>query len=307
MILVTAVIKNIIKNDSEAVIDVITKKEYSDVFLNIPNIGKIITGVTKLGKYDYLIDLHNSIRSNIIKCFIPAEKRLTYNKAAYERRSFLYTRREHSILKNDVVTRYLQPLRDIGFEIEYTAPHISLLPEESESVREQLDFNEYIAIAPGAKWQTKRWSLESNIGLSVMIIRDLGMKVVLLGDLNEEEFNNNIYKGTGTLKNSVKNLTGKTGIRQLASIIKNARVLVTTDSAAMHIGWAVEAKVVALFGPTVKEFGFQPKDKNVKILEKEMDCRPCSLHGSDRCKYGDQACMQRIEVYEVFEEVKNLL
>lgn len=307
VILTTSVVKVIKENKPDSTIDILTKEEYKPVFQNNPDINCVLTGISRRIKYDYIIDLHNSIRSNIVKYFIPAKERLIYNNAAYARRLYLHGRHRTEILKKSVIDRYSEPLAGIGFNVRYMQPEVTVTAREMEDAKNISTKKHYIAIAPGAKWRTKQWVIENNISLVIKIIRELNMEVVLLGGVKNTALANEIVKGVGLLRSHVVDLTGKTGIRELAAVIKGSAMLVSTDSAPMHLGWAVGTKVVALYGPTVREFGFQPQDEKVSIIEKDMECRPCSLHGSRICKYKDRACMQRIEVHEVFDEIRKFL
>jgi heptosyltransferase-2 len=307
VVLTTSVAKNIKRNIPDATIDILTKEEYKNVFLHNPDFTRVLAGISRKVKYDYILDLHSNIRSKYMKYLIPANERLVYNNASYARRLYLHTGRKNKVLNESVIDRYLTPLFDIGYKVNYVAPEIVLTKEELDSAAIKTGSKDYVLISPSAKWDTKKWILENYIGLVVRIIRELGLDIVLVGAKDDTELASKIYKGTGTLKSHITDLSGKTGIRELAAIIKNSKALVSVDSGAMHMGWAVGAKVVALFGPTVKEFGFQPKDDSISIVEKDMECRPCSLHGSKPCKYGDKACMQRIEVFEVFNELKKFL
>ena len=74
----------------------------------------------------------------------------------------------------------------------------------------------------------------------------------------------------------------------------------------MHMATAVGTPVVAIFGPTVQGFGFSPLGKSI-VVEKELRCRPCSLHGSDSCPKGHFECMKKINADEVFERVKEMV
>ncbi len=307
VILTTSVARNIKKNNPSATVNILTKKEYKPVFLNNPDIDNIVTGISWDIKYDFIIDLHSSTRSNFVKYFIPAEKRLVYDNASYARRLYLHTRHSSEELKKSVIHRYLEPLEKIGFNVCYVPPEVKLNAQELKKVKNIVPSKEYIAIAAGAKWRTKQWIVENYIELTVKIIKELNMDVVLVGSEDDIELTNEIFKGTGTLRSHVINLAGKTSLRELAAVIKNSIVLVSTDSGPMHLGWAIATPVVALFGPTVKEFGFQPQDKRVSIIEKDIKCRPCSVHGSKKCKHKDMACMQRIEVPDVLNEIKKFL
>ncbi len=307
VILSTVLSRNIKTNKYDAEIDFLTKEKYSSIFFNSPDINKTLSKIPRKAKYDYIIDIHDNMRSYFARNSISGEKKITIDKASYARRIYLHTRKFSKELKKTVIDRYLFPLSEMNFSIVYKEPVIYLNDTEIEKITKFLPKRKYITIAPGAKWRTKEWISEHYTDLVIKIIRELERDIVIIGDVSGRRLSEEIIKETGLIKKHIVNLTGKTNLREAAAVIKKSDVLVSTDSAPLHIGWAVGVKVVALFGPTVKEFGFQPISPFVSILEKNMECRPCSLHGSKKCRYGDRACMQRIEVYEVFNEIKKFL
>jgi heptosyltransferase-2 len=74
----------------------------------------------------------------------------------------------------------------------------------------------------------------------------------------------------------------------------------------MHIATAAGIPTIAIFGPTVKEFGFFPRAKNAIVLEnKDLDCRPCTTIGLDHCPKGHFKCMREIEPNAVLEKIFN--
>jgi ADP-heptose:LPS heptosyltransferase len=97
-----------------------------------------------------------------------------------------------------------------------------------------------------------------------------------------------------------RDLTNQTGLRQSAALIARSRCLVTGDSGPMHLGTAVDTPVIALFGPTTVHWGFFPSGPADRVLEPDMPCRPCSLHGGKGCGRPDP-CMAAISPEEVLE------
>ena len=95
------------------------------------------------------------------------------------------------------------------------------------------------------------------------------VKIILVGGKEDKEIE---------LKNESKaiDLRGETSLLDLADILKRTDVLVTNDSSPIHIGSAFEKPfIAAIFGPTVKEFGFTPSNKKNTIIEIEgLECRP---------------------------------
>src|SRR5206468_8824795 len=93
----------------------------------------------------------------------------------------------------------------------------------------------------------------------------------------------------------VASAAGVVPIRVSAALIERAAVLVTNDSATLHLASAVGTPVVAIFGPTVPAFGFGPRSDRGGIVERgDLACRPCSHHGPRRCPLGHHRCMREI-------------
>ena len=128
-------------------------------------------------------------------------------------------------------------------------------------------------------------------------------RALIFGGPDEVELSERVSGGIGIDAFSV---AGKTGLRETAALIKRCSVFVTNDSGPMHMATAVGTPVVAIFGPTVRGFGFSPLGKSV-VVESELKCRPCTLHGSDRCPKGHFECMKKITADSVFERVKGMV
>jgi heptosyltransferase-2 len=75
----------------------------------------------------------------------------------------------------------------------------------------------------------------------------------------------------------------------------------------MHIAAGVGTKILSIFGPTTKRLGFYPYTKKAILIEKELDCKPCSSHGPQRCPKLHHNCMRRITPNEVFETLLQLI
>ena len=103
------------------------------------------------------------------------------------------------------------------------------------------------------------------------------------------------------------NLAGRLSLKQLTAFIKRCQVFVTNDSGPMHIAVAGKVPVIAIFGPTTKELGFYPYGEGNVVIEKDLACRPCGLHGGNKCPLGTFTCMKLITVDEVFNAVKEKL
>ncbi|MFH1784225.1 MAG: lipopolysaccharide heptosyltransferase II [bacterium] len=161
-----------------------------------------------------------------------------------------------------------------------------------------------IGISPGSVWPTKRWLAKRFALLSDRIIKELGAKVVVFGGPKDVM---QVEQVMTAMKEKALNLSGRLSLKQLAAFIKRCRVFVTNDSGPMHIAVAGKVPVVAIFGPTTRELGFYPYGDGNTVIEKNLDCRPCGLHGGRKCKKQTFDCMELITVSEVFIVVKDKL
>ena len=83
--------------------------------------------------------------------------------------------------------------------------------------------------------------------------------------------------------------------------------MVSGDTGVMHMATGVGTPVVALFGPTVQAFGFFPYLSRAVVLEREMNCRPCSAMGTERCPLGHHRCLDDILPDQVAAAVRELV
>ena len=153
----------------------------------------------------------------------------------------------------------------------------------------------FVVIAPGTAWQTKQYP----INMMAQVIRQLSERfgaVVLTGGKNDAATARTLSK----IGSNVISAAGIFSIMTSAEIIRRSSLLVANDSAPVHIASAFNTPTVAIFGPTVKDFGFYPYHDRATVVEVEgISCRPCSIHGGKRCPIGTFGCMKRISPDEV--------
>jgi heptosyltransferase-2 len=75
----------------------------------------------------------------------------------------------------------------------------------------------------------------------------------------------------------------------------------------MHVAEALGVPITALFGPTVRAFGFYPQGDGHRVFEQDLACRPCSVHGSPACPLGHHACMEKTEPFDVSQHLRRQL
>ncbi len=156
-----------------------------------------------------------------------------------------------------------------------------------------------IGLAPGSVWATKRWP---HYPALAALLGDL--RPVIVGSAADAPLAAEIVAAhAGAI-----DATGKLSLLASAELIRRCSVLVTNDSAPLHLASAMQTPTVAIFGPTVPEFGFGPLAERAEIAgHTGLACRPCDRHGPQRCPLRHWRCMREITAASVAAIVRDLL
>jgi heptosyltransferase-2 len=259
----------------------------------------------KSENYDIAIVPHRSLRSAMLVRMAGCKIRIGFSKSAGK------------ILFTDIVTyppsmpeveRNLTLLRKMAIiHNEKELPHLYPTDSDKEVVEKLLsdekilNIKKLICVAPGSVWYTKRWRTESYIELVEKLV-GRGFSVGLIGGEDDYQLCNLIHKSVDMV--GVFNTAGKLTLLQSAEILRRCSVLVSNDSAPVHLAAAFNIPAVAIFGATVPAFGFAPySDCSVVVETYGLKCRPCAIHGGDVCPIKTFDCMKMITAETVFEKV----
>ena len=295
----------------------VTTPAGASILRNNPNISEIIEydkrgkhkglkGIYQLGKrlkyenFNLVITPHRYLRSSVLSWLTGSPVRKGYKNAAA---SFLYTekipydKKKHEVEK---LLSFVSGKENKRYEIE-------LYPNEQDVKKINEMLKEYegkklILLAPGSKWFTKKWPLEYFNEIIGQLKNREDIITGIIGGADELALN--IVTG-----GNVVDFRGKTSLLELAELIKRSELVVTNDSSPIHIASAwKDVEILAIFGPTVKELGFFPWSKNSVIFETEgLPCRPCSLHGGDKCPQKHFKCMLDIKPEIVLNEILKII
>lgn len=169
-----------------------------------------------------------------------------------------------------------------------TARAVELLPEAS-----------WVAVAPGAAWETKRWPADRLAQVAAGLRQD-GHRIALVGGPMDGALLDVIREGC---RPDVDLSTESLPV--LAAALGRVRLLIGNDSGLVHVAAAMGRPALALFGPTsVKRWG--PRAPGV-ALSLHLACAPCSNHGGHQCPLGHHDCLQKLEASIVLAEARRLL
>lgn len=243
-------------------------------------------------RYDMAIDLQGLLRSGILTYATRASVRVGF-KEAREGSSLFYTHKVDGGKEIHAVDRYLKIASAIGCEtgdVRFPMPLI----KESEKVKKlKGDLRDYAVIVPGARWDTKRWHSEKYGKLAAM----LDMKTVIIGSSSDTEIAKGIEFCSG---GKALSIAGNTDIKELISLMRDAKYVISNDSGPMHIAAALGISAVAIFGPT-NPVRTGPYGRNHIIVKSDIECAPCY---KKNCK--GMRCMDDISVEKVYEAISDL-
>jgi heptosyltransferase-2 len=311
-------------------LDFLVKEEYADLVQHNPNLSSVIRfpangkfdDLVKLKKqiretrYDLTIDIHDSLRSRYLCFGMPNVVRINKRKLA----RFLLVKTKWNFYHlfggaPNVAERYLEPVEHLGVENDGGGLEIYLPEKATEkgkqlvSDRERNGASQFIGLAPSASHANKIWSGEGFAEVAASLASRNKAVIVLFGSAKDiprcNEIERIITEKVPAIR--VLNLAGKTSLVEAAAVMDYCSLIVTNDSGLMHLGAARKKKILAIFGPTVREFGFFPYGTRSVVLENNiLSCRPCTHIGLPECPKKHFRCMKDINPAQVIEAAQEL-
>jgi ADP-heptose:LPS heptosyltransferase len=300
-IVLTTPVVRMLKTQLNAEVHFLTKAPFVSLFKNNPyvdsvfqidkSINEVISDLKK-ENYDYVIDLHSNLRTQILKLKLGVTAK-SFNKLNWEK--FFLTNFKTNILPDvHIVDRYLDTVKFLGITNDNKGLDFFLSDADKVDLAEfQKD---YIAFVIGGQHTTKILPTAKIIS----ICNKLNKAVLLIGGPNDIERGDEISKASSAI-----NTCGDYSLLQSAFLIKNSAYVISHDTGMMHIAAAFKKKIYSVWGNTIPEFGMYPylSDENSKLIEvKDLSCRPCSKIGYDKCPKGHFKCMHEIDDNQFLSE-----
>lgn len=303
-------------------VDVVTTPAAASVLTGHPAVRSVIVydkrgshaglfGLTTLASrlrsaaYDVAYLAQGSLRSAALAFMARIPERIGFATSAG---SWLYTTKVP--YRDDLhhAARLLMLSRPNGREptVEEMRPSLEPGPAERELVDDLLRRAEVtaserlIALAPGSVWATKRWPYYRELAEE---LAGTG-RIVIVGGQDDAPL-------ALEIRTAVPNAVDATGLLPLlgsAELIGRCAVIVTNDSSPLHLASAMGTPTVAIFGPTVPEFGFGPlAPSSVAVGHETLACRPCHRHGPRRCPLTHFRCMRELTADVVAARARTLI
>lgn len=330
IVLSSPLVRGVRRRFPQSQIDYVTRAEYAQLVKFNPNLNltyefdaskgfdglRALKRVLRTEGYDLIIDIHNSLRSRFLRSIREVEQIVRFDKRIWERSVLVKFKKN---LYKDVVSvadRYLEPLSKLGIEpdgkgLELHIPDEILFGVSSSIAKLRLArFEKVIGLCPTSRHFTKRWPAGSYARLGQLLVQRLNAKILIFGGPDEVYQTSEIAQAIESWAGPERatNFSGQTSLLETAAAMEYCDVLITNDSGLMHVAAAMKKNVVAIFGSTVREFGFFPVGTRSVVLERAgLYCRPCSHIGRASCPEGHLRCLTEIGEDEVYAAVVGML
>ena len=315
------VIYSVASANSKDSFTVLTQTFLIPLFINLPsnvNVMGVNTKTTeksffgflrfvlkmRMYKFDMVLDLHNVIRSRIIDIIfrLHLKKVFVIDKRRRERKKLVALPPKEIHPLRPIVKRYTDVFRMAGFSFEDT--FISLFARINNVTIEEKK-GRWIGIAPFAKHKEKIYPLEMMENVIESLSGQTGISIFLFGGRGEEE---KVLRGWEKKYKNTTSVVGCYSLDMELSFMSNLDVMLSMDSANMHLASLAGTRVISIWGATHPYAGFYGyNQRNDLAVQVDLPCRPCSIYGNKPCHRGDRACMYNISPDRIIEKVNDYL
>ncbi|MDR1679264.1 MAG: glycosyltransferase family 9 protein [Prevotellaceae bacterium] len=304
----------------------LTDKLYVPFFISIPNL-KIVT-LNRRGKHKgfwglirlffelkrlnitAVADLHDVLRSQVLRIlfalsFVKTEK---IDKVRHARRMLITHGKDDAQALVPVVERYREVFERLGYNL--TLNFHSIFPEKPalpEILQKAFGkkTGHWIGVAPFAKHRGKIYPPEKMEEVLALLNEQPGLRIFLFGNGAKEKEQMKIWAKEFPV---ISLLPKEARLPDELQLMAHLDVMLSMDSANMHLASLVNTPVVSVWGATHYYSGFLGYNQTIdNIVEVDLPCRPCSIYGSVPCRRKDYACLNWIAPEAIVEKLKKFL
>ncbi|MEJ5330049.1 MAG: lipopolysaccharide heptosyltransferase I [Desulfobaccales bacterium] len=248
-------------------------------------------------RFDAVLDLQGLLKSAVWVALAKSPRKVGYDCTRELSYLALTERLPPYDPEAHAVRRYLDLARHLGAYVNTPRFRLEHLVREPEGVSGLLNRGEWVVLHAGARWASKRWPVGHWATLAAALQRQ-GLRVALTGSGADRGLTQAIAAEAG---GGILDLAGRTGLGELAWVLRHARAMVTVDTGPMHLAAALETPVVALFGPTAP-WRTGPFGAGHEILRLDLPCSPCFRR---RC--AEPRCLTELSPEEALAGVARVL
>jgi heptosyltransferase-2 len=311
VVLATSLIETLHQAFPNAQLNILVRKGNESLFANHPFLQQVLVWNKQVSKYKHLWAILKQIRTNkydavinlqryaatgFLTAFSGAKERIGFNKNPFRAGFTKVITHEmgsstgmHEIERNQLLVSHWR-----GTTL--MMPKLYPSAADSESVA-RYKTGKYICIAPSSVWMTKQFPPEKWVAFLQQLPSNI--MVYVMGGINDAVLCQSIIDKSGNP--NCLNLAGKCNFLQSAALMKDAIMNYVNDSAPMHFCSALNAPVTAIYCSTIPGFGYGPLSTQSFIVElnRDLNCRPCGLHGKHQCPEGHFDCGYKIEIAQL--------
>ncbi|MCR5003057.1 MAG: glycosyltransferase family 9 protein [Bacteroidales bacterium] len=299
-------------------ITVCTRERLAGFFAGVPDLDfiffpakatfvdllKFILKARKMN-FGYVADIQNNLRTSIMriglhKCFtkVAAYDQRTYAKWRVKRR---FCKRLTPVRNN--VLRFCDVFAELGLPVDEpkVVKKVLPLPEAFDDIKN----GNWIGIAPFSRKEKKIYPLDMMTKVVDMLTQKAEKVFIFSGPGKEKAYADEL----AARYPNVVPVFGKTDFNGETALISNLDVLITMDSATMHMATLTGAPFICVWGGTHPSTGYSAwgADWKANYIQADMPCRPCSNYGEGKCRYKDFRCFKEIDpVIIVYKTLKFL-
>lgn len=324
VILTLPALQKLKEMNSEYLIDVLCIPESSEIFNASPVVNDVIVIdkkgnhkslrstlklVTLIKKTNYikLYSSHRSFRTAVMVLFLGIKESFGFDNSSLKhvyKTLVRYNLSKHEVERNLDLIGYNYDNQTWRIKPEIRSDGNVVVDKISEFLDDSKIKDGFIAIAPGSVWETKKYPLEYYKQV-IKYFTDKNEKIVLIGGSKDKELCASLVQIN---QRNIHNASGIFSVVESIELLKHAKILISNDSAPTHMGMVSDIRVLTIYCSTVPNFGFYPYNtKSKSISFDDLDCKPCGIHGYEKCPIKTFDCGKKLESQKIISTIQEML